>query len=254
MVRKSILPADWEVPEALRKRLGEEAGRQRVMEEQGHLLLILHRAPRPEERLRHGRFFWRSPEGGWQASELGEGFDALNRHLDEYYKLLEQLEKAENSARDSADYFRVLEALAPAHRAARNMHQVLQEARQRRKDDERLIVLRDRSYAIERMAELLYGATKNGLEYAMARRAEQQAAHSERMAILSHRLNLLVAFFFPVATLSSIFGMELRNNLEQHLSPPLPFFIVLAVGLGCGALLTLLVTRRLKSKAKSPAK
>jgi len=245
MQRKSILPATWHVPQEFRDRLGEEAGRQRVMVAEGHLLIILHRAPQPEDRDRHGRFFWRSPDGSWSSSELGGGIEALNQHLAEYHQRLERLEEAENGAISASDYFQVLEAVAPLHRSAEHMDQVLQEARQQCREDQRLILVRDRAYRIERIAELLYTSTKNGLDFAMAERAEEHAVSAHRMATLSHRLNLLVAFFFPVATLTSVFGMSLHHGLEDQFSPPLPFLGVLAAGLLMGMLLTLLVTRRL---------
>ena len=43
------IPQGWELPEAIRQRLGKTVGKQRLMEEDGHLLLLLHRAPRPED-------------------------------------------------------------------------------------------------------------------------------------------------------------------------------------------------------------
>jgi hypothetical protein len=43
------LPKTWEVPDAIRQRLGHEAGPQRSMLEEGHLLIIVHHIPTPEQ-------------------------------------------------------------------------------------------------------------------------------------------------------------------------------------------------------------
>ena len=47
--RPNFVPKSWELPESIRKRLGDDAGRQRLMDEEGHLLMILHQPPEPEE-------------------------------------------------------------------------------------------------------------------------------------------------------------------------------------------------------------
>lgn len=109
-------------------------------------------------------------------------------------------------------------------------------------NDRDLILCRDRAYDIERAAELLYNEAKNALDFAIARRSEEQAAHSLRMALSAHRLNLLVAFFFPIATLSAVFGVNLAHGYEQQFAP-LPFLGVLLLGLGSGLLLKSFVTR-----------
>ena len=54
----SILPAAWQIPDKIRNRLGSRAGRQRTMFHDGHLLLVLHAAPKTDETEREGRFFW----------------------------------------------------------------------------------------------------------------------------------------------------------------------------------------------------
>jgi hypothetical protein len=56
------------------------------------------------------------------------------------------------------------------------------------------------------------------------------------------RLNLLAAFFFPIATLSAIFGANLKHGLEQ-VTAPAAFLAVMATGLALGALLMKFVAR-----------
>ena len=210
-MEKSILPAAWQVPQVFRDRLGASAGRQRCMLADGHLLLVTHAPPKPEDNARVGRFFWRDPDGDWKSNELGTGFGSLKKHLDEYEDLIARLDRREEQANTTDDYFAVLERLTPVHRAARNLHQVLQEARKACPDYRDLIDLRDRAYAIERTADLLFEGTNNELQFAVARRAEEQAQASQQMAAAAHRLNILAAIFFPIITLTAIFGVDLAT-------------------------------------------
>ena len=250
MEKKSILPAVWDVPQNFRDRLGQIAGKQRSMSAEDHLLILLHRPPKPEGHERAGRFFWRKPDGSWTSSELGGGPNALKKHLDEYAALIENLEERDDAARNAQDYFSVLNELVPLHRAARNMHQALQQARELVPEDAEVINFRDRSYRIERTAELLYTDTKNSLEFDIAKRAEEQAAASHQMAVSAHRLNVLVAFFFPIATLSAVFGMNLLHGYEEA-PAPMPFLIVLLVGLAVGIVLKSFITNDAIQKKNS---
>ena len=242
MVQKTILPLLWEVPQEFRDRLGERVGRQRAMFCEGHLLLVLHRPPREGEADRKGRFFWLSPDGTWASSDPQGGVNALRRHLDEYAELVQELDQREECAVGAEDLFGVLGVLAPVHRAARHMHETLQQARKMCPKDRDLLCLRDRAYAIERAAELLYQETKNSLDLAVAKKAEEQAASSLQMSVSAHRLNLLVAFFFPIATLSALFGVNLDHGLE-HFSAPWPFLGVICTGLVLGFVLKWFVTQ-----------
>lgn len=237
-----LLPSVWQVPPQFVARLGDQVGRQRAMQADGHLLLVLHAPPGPEDNTRQGRFFWRKSDGTWSSDNFGAGPGALGRHLEEYTTLVEQLEKQDDEATSADDYFSILQAIAPIQRSAHNLHQTLQDAREMVPDDRDLIRFRDQAYAIERMADLLYDGVKNGLEFAMARRAEEQAHAAHRMTVASHRLNVLAAFFFPVATLMAIFGTNMKHGLEE-LAPPWPIITVLGIGLGCGAVLAAFISR-----------
>ncbi|HID74450.1 MAG TPA: hypothetical protein EYP56_00455 [Planctomycetaceae bacterium] len=228
-----LLPAAWDVPGIFRQRLGQRVGRQRVMFAEGHLLVILHQPPKPDETRRTGRLFWREPDGTWHSNSLGSGIQALHRHIEEYNRALQALEAREDEAETSDDYFALLQAIAPLFRAARNMYDTLQQARQAVGEDRGLISCRDDAYALQRTAELLQWNIKGGLECAIARRAEEEARSSREMAMASHRLNVLAAIFFPVVTIASIFGMNLKHGLEDVLSPVL-FWAVLLVGIVSG--------------------
>ena len=95
MSKVSLLPNNWKVPQVFRDRLGNKVGRQRAMLAEGHLLLVLHAPPAPDERHRQGRFFWRSPDATWKSNSLGDGIKSLDRHLEQYLQTLQKLEDAE---------------------------------------------------------------------------------------------------------------------------------------------------------------
>ena len=56
------------------------------------------------------------------------------------------------------------------------------------------------------------------------------------MAASAHRLNLLAAFFFPMAALSGILGVNLAHGFETF-QPPLPFLAFVAVSAISGLIL-----------------
>lgn len=241
MVAKSLLPPSWDVPPLFRQRLGDSVGKQRMMSEEGHLLLVLHAPPGPDQTERVGRYFWRRPSGPWAGCEPGGRAATLAGHLADYESALDRLDKLEDRATSAREYFELMSELGPLQRSTRNMHAVLQQARDARPDDRDLINFRDRAYELERSFELLHTNAKNGLDFAVARQGEAQAAASHRMALSAHRLNLLAAFFFPLATLSSVLGMNLQHGLEQR-PAPVPFFTTIGVGLTAGLVLMMFVS------------
>jgi hypothetical protein len=251
--QKSILPATWEVPAEFRSRLGEKAGRQRAMMAEGHLLLVLHAPPKKDEPDRKGRLFWRKPDGTWLSNELGGGPAALAKHLSEFAEIIDKMDRQEDVAFSVDEYYTILDAMGPIQRTARNLHATLQEARKLLSADRDLINFRDKAYDIERTAELLYSDVKHALEFAVAKKSEEQAANAHQMAVQSHRLNLLVAFFFPLATLVAIFGSEMKHGLDAYLPDPYLFYTVTAVGLVLGGLLAgwLGILNRFKKTGRS---
>ncbi|HEY1083409.1 MAG TPA: hypothetical protein VGE29_14165, partial [Prosthecobacter sp.] len=189
----SLLPKLWAVPDSIRNRLGREPGPQRAMFEDGHLLLILHQLPGPDEHQRKAALFWRNPEGEWKTNLQGTGIGALNDHMRSYDSKLTELEEAENKANTATEYHTVLEKLAPVLRSSRGLHRAMQQARESVKTERELINMRDQAAAIERNAELLLQDAQFGLNFTVARQAEAQAATARQMASAAHRLNLLAA-------------------------------------------------------------
>lgn len=242
MPLKSILPPAWNLPEEIKGRLGDSVGRQRAMQAEGHLLLVLHAPPGPDDDRREARFFWRDPAGNWKAAGItGSGIAALRNHLEDFAGRLDKLEARFQAADTATEYFEILQAIAPIHRTTRNMHVALQNARELLPADREIISVRDRAGELEREAELLHTDTKNGMDYTVARRSEELAGRSYDMAVSSHRLNLLAALFFPIATASSIFGMNLTHGLDDRNVET--FYMVLLLSLLIGGILMLLINR-----------
>ena len=228
-----VLPATWKLPETFHARLGEQAGRQRAMLAEGHLLIILHKIPEPGMTEREPLLFWRDPGGNWKTTGSGAGLAELTGHLNHLNGVADRLEEQLLQPANSSNYFDVLQKSGPLLRLARNMHRALQEAREAVPAERNLINARDRAGELERALELLHADAKNGLEYMIARRAEEQAKASQEIARAGHRLNLLIAIFLPITAIASIFGMNLRHGLEE-ITTPLLFWGVLIVGLALG--------------------
>ena len=245
-VSRSLLPPSWAVPDVFRRRLGDQSGRQRIMEAEGHLLLVLHAPPSPDVQTREGRIFWRDANGTWTPAGAAPSQPGVGQLLTQYEKAIEKLQQAEDDAVTARQYFELLNWLNPLVRSARNLHEALQAGREAVPDDRQLLLWRDRAYAISRSAELLHNDAKNALDFAVAERAEQEAESSRRGLTAAHRLNILVACFFPIATMAAIFGVNLRHGLEGYdkMYAPYPLIAILGGGLLLGLILTTFINRK----------
>lgn len=246
MSESQLIPKPWNVPPEIRVRLGDEVGRQRAMTHDGHLLLLLHAPPKPDETKREGRVMWRSPDGAWAPKALTHGESPVSELIGEYEKLLDKIDGDEDHAFSADEYFDLLTLLNPIVRAAHNLHSALQQARDMLPELRDLIVLRDRAYSLSRRAELLQADARNTLDFVIAKRAEEGAAASERQAKAAHRLNVLAAFTFPLLALCAVFGSNLGHGLEKWdaAAAPTPMLAVIGVSLALGAILAACVTSR----------
>jgi Mg2+ and Co2+ transporter CorA len=237
------VPLDWQLPPAVARRLGERSGRQRAMSADGHLLLVLHEPPVPGNSQRAGRLFWRDPTGNWRSSSHGAGVQSLMGHLTEFAERVERLEKDLENADTAGEYYALLRAVAPLHRSARNLQATLQRARELVPADTDLINARDQSADIERALELIHNDASHGLDFTIARHAEHQAEATHQMSVAGYRLNLLAAAFFPLATIGTIFGMNLTHGLEGPNYSGV-FWALLMLGLMCGIVLAVIIARK----------
>lgn len=246
-----IIPPNWNLPEAIRTRLGQSTyGRQRALVEEGHVLLVLHKPPGPDDSKREGVLFWRNPAGEWQCNRGGPGPGGLKRHVQSYAEIEGKLVRDYEAASDSKSLFDLLEVLTPLARAARNLHQALQAARESIGDDSFIIEMRDSAYEIDRNLELLAEDVRNAIQYRAAREAEEQSVLGKQALQASHRLNILAALFFPLTAIASLFGMNLAHGLSER--SPAMFWLVFAVGTGLGFAMKSWVLARSVAKAPPP--
>lgn len=232
----SLIPSDWAVPEVFRRRLGARAGRQRAMAAEGHLLLVLSTVPEAGVSRRKSAIFWRDPQGKWRSTLSVEGLRSLQRLVEDYSRVAQELEERLDKEEDTAASLRqIVSRCIPVTRSARNLHHALQEARQAI-DDPELINLRDLAGEAERTLELVREDAQSGFEFLRARTAEEQAAQSARIARTGHRLNLLAAIFLPVTAIGGLFGMNLTHGFEEA-GPVLFWLVTFAAGAAGGLML-----------------
>jgi len=236
MEQQLVIPSNWALPDEIKQRLGFGVGRQRLMSHDGHLLLVLHEVPEPEEVSRRGALFWRNAKGEWFSSSRGKGFDALKQHVKSYADAIARLDQRLDDTPEAQELFEILSESSPIQRAAKNLHQVLQSTREAAGSDKALISLRDEAYDTERAAELLYTDAKNALDFDIARRAEEQAAHAHESSRAAHKLNLLAAVFLPVTAVASILGVSIPTGLESWLTPG-RFWLLIALSIIAGLIL-----------------
>lgn len=228
---RNPIPTQWSVPEKFRARMGEGAGRQRAMVEEGHLLLVLHEVPEPKRPERTARLFWRDPTGEWKSQGLGGGVGPLKEHVSEFEFAVDGLEERLQSAERARDWFEILREATPLQRTAHHLAATLQAAREAI-DDRELITLRDRANELERAIDLVTAEARDAIDFITAQKAEAQAAASAELSRESHKLNVVTAVFLPITALASIFSMTLKSGLES--AAPWLFWSIVALGVGIG--------------------
>ncbi|MEK0448776.1 MAG: hypothetical protein RL088_1044 [Verrucomicrobiota bacterium] len=236
-----LIPSRWQVPAIFEQRLGEKPGRQRLMFEEGHLLLILHKIPVPGAEERDARIFWRNPQGEWQSSDGGAGIADFKSHISEYDRAADELDALLRSETTAQNYFNVLRRLTPLMRASRHLAGVLQQAREAVRADRNILLARDEMVEVDRHCELLHSEAVNGMQFLEAARADEQARQSERIAVSGHRLNLLMAMCLPATAMASILSMN-----AEHRWPEVLRFV------GVAALLGLMVMAWVSRHRSSP--
>lgn len=233
MSEKLNIPVTWDLPEEFVVRLGRKAGRQRLMEHEGHLLLILHSVPNHESSDRKAVLFWRNVKGEWSTTDRGAGFACLKEHVTSFEVAIDELEESMEKASSPEDFYKVLKYAVPLARASTHLHNVMQQCREHCKENKEIISLRDEAYESERAAALVRDDARNGLDFEMARQAKEQADNSEEISEAAHRLNILAAFFLPITAIASLLGVNMFTGFENY-STTIPFWIMVGAGFGLG--------------------
>lgn len=223
----------WTLPAEITARLGSESwGAQRAIYEADHLLLVLHAPPKADGNEREHEIFLRLPQGKWLHKGIDHGDHALNKYMEDYRLLYNELENRFEKASSIDSLFAVIDTLIPLARSSNNMRLALQTARESLGNDAFIIDMRDRSVDIARGFELLLADARLALEFRLARSAETQARAAEAGNRAQNKLNILAAIAFPLMSVSAVFGMNLQSGLENK--PVLAFWLVFLGGLGLG--------------------
>jgi hypothetical protein len=223
----------WTLPEKITARLGRNSfGRQRSICEDDHLLLILHRPPKRKDAQREGVVFLRKPDGQWLCNGRDDGHRKLMALVRDYADLFTQCDRDYQQAKGADDLFKLIETLTPLKHSATSCLRALQEARETVPQDRDLIEARDQAYENQRNCELLFDLCRDGLDFRIAVKAEEDARAAKAALEAQHRLNILAALFFPLTALTGLFGMDL---IRDHYAWGIPaFWGVLAGGLFVG--------------------
>jgi len=230
----NTIPKAWAIPEAFHKGVGKVAGRQKMLHQDDHILLVLHQLPKlGDDGKRKRSYFWRNPEGEWKSSLYGSGIVALEEHVQHFTKAVETLDHQLDTSDDAGDYLKVLRVATPLHRALRNMVLVLEELRDVLPDDLDVMHLRDQALGLERSTEFIASDARHGMDFSMAESAERQARASREAGDEARLLNRLVALFFPMATLAAIGGM----NPPHEVFGSTQIWMILGIGLLAGLVL-----------------
>lgn len=224
---------NWKLPAAIEARLGHESyGSQRIIQEAGQLLLILHQPPGDSLMEREAAVFLRQPDGRWLYQGNAQGEHALGQLLDGYRAALAALEAGLEKAAGADALFHILDRGIPLARAAGNMKEALQAAREAERQDAFLITCRDRAVDIARALELLLANARLALDYQLARQAEAQVQATLESQQAQYKLNILAAWTLPLMTVATLFGMNLKSGLE--FTPAFVFWGIFLAGLGLG--------------------
>ncbi len=235
------VPKGWALPESIVRRLGDEIGRQRLMDEDGHLLVLLHTPPKSEHNEeRHPAVFWRKPDGEWKSAPESGGLLALKALLSAYMDMATELDHQAETASAPRQFFRVIRELAPLHRSSRHLLEVMEELRKARPEERELILLRDEAVNVERAADMALVDARAGMDFVIAEAGQLQAQMAQQSAVEAQRLNRLAALFLPMATLAAIFGI---NRPEDILRMP-GLAALVGAGLVLGLFARLLIGRK----------
>jgi Mg2+ and Co2+ transporter CorA len=221
------------------------------MHAEGHLLLVLHKVPRPGDPERPARLFWRDPAGAWQSSDGGTGAGELHEHLAEYDRVVDAIEAQARVADEADEFFAIVRAVTPLLRAVRHLHATLQQARES-VDDRAIIAARDMAGELERTLELLHADATQAMQFLVAAKAEEQAASAEQIAVSSQRLNYLLAFFLPLTAAASVIGMNLKHGLDDHSERVFWTVVVACLVLGLGVVAVVAAPCRKKRPTAIP--
>jgi hypothetical protein len=241
------VPPGWDIPVDIRIHLSDRSGRQREVVADGHIVMMLHKLPKPKSRTREPAFFWRCPSGEWRTTERGQPRPVLQQLIDEYEEAVETLGEQHGHATTAIQRFEILERIGPISRAIRNLTDTICKGRDVLEDHDAkqdLAGFCDHAQDVVRSSD-----AQNAVDFHIARQAEIQAAHSQEVERATHRLNSMATIFLPLTAVASLFGMNLSSGLES--APPWLFWIIMLGSVVAGFLVSEVnVAMKLRSRSK----
>ncbi len=240
----TVIPKAWSIPDIFRARMGNDVGRQRLMSEEGHHLVVLCEIPSLSDKgQRRPALFWVNDTGEWRSMPQSGGRSALRQLVLDYQEKVSALElkmtkvEGDNTPEEVHD---VIDEAAPLQRSVRGLARVMQELRETLKDDREVLNIRDAAVSLESSIDLLLADAKSTLDFVTAKNAMIQAKESAKAAREAQKLNRIAALFFPLVTLASLFGM----NAPADVLASNGSILVILVGLAMGALLWTILSKK----------
>lgn len=239
------LPAHFELEPELRELLSSRPGHQRCIEGRDEILLVVHEVPKAGVPERDALFFWRRHDGRW-VQPGGPGLNEMSDLLARYERVIDDHEEVINSTNTASQIYGTLRHAGPIVRAIRNLVSALERAMVAEPEDRDLRTLRDRAKEVERAAELLENDARVTLEFWSAKQSEEQAVASQHLWHIAYRINLLAAFFLPLAAVGALLDMNIE--LPAFVRPL--FWIIFTIGIVLGGLLLWWLGRRAERPAQ----
>ncbi len=240
----AIIPKAWSIPDIFRARMGSDVGKQRLMSEEGHHLVVLHELPSTKDKgQRSPALFWVNEVGEWKSMPHSGGRSALKQLVQNYQEKISDLElKMTKIEGDNAPEIvhDVIDEVSPIQRSVRGLGRVMQQLRETLHDDREVLNIRDVAVSLESSADLLIADAKSTLDFMTAKNAMIQAKESAKAAKEAQKLNRLAALFFPLVTLASLFGMNAPTEVLGNNGS----VVVILVGLIMGALLWIILSKK----------
>jgi Mg2+ and Co2+ transporter CorA len=218
----------FDVPHSLAHHVGRSVGRQRVITDDGVILVVLHKPPIDDYWKREGVFLLKKVNTAWHF----KGERTTRTLLDSYRNVARNFDEEFEDASTPSALFALLDRLVPVRRSARNVHAVLAEAGKMLPDDMELADWINFAYETERGLDLLYDDIRHTIDSHLARIEEEHMELTKQSVIATNRLNLIVALFLPLATIASVLGMNLSHGLNTD--DPRYFLIILLLGILMG--------------------
>lgn len=229
------LPAQWDLPDGILTEFSDKTGRQRIVRDEGHMLISLHWVPTSGQTDRTPVWLWHRPDGAWfsylppvseqlnvDPEQLDPDHLTLRSALDAYDRREDELELELEQCTNAIEYLDVLQEVATGQHAIRNLHETLETVPvdELGGQVDSLLSLRDYAYEIRRSYDFLEDFSRNRLEIHRAQQAEEANYKTSQ-------LSLIAAFTLPLTALASVFSMAPENG--QILTDPF-FWLILALG------------------------